>query len=198
MDKNTKKQQSLRFLPEQTCFLNVDFLRKSPEFRKSHWKSHCVSLSANPNGFCPSLVGGFGGEEPSWRVEEDSIGLQPFFKAGGATKRKVARNEKPQEMGFASLLAQFEELHVFKLLFFFISSAQTEFLLFFFFQPTLMNTRRQAEKRSDVKIRLFVKWTSTLLLTPAQPLVVLCAHLFFPLAKGSIFQKKKKKKRKKK
>lgn len=65
-------------------------------------------------------------------MEEDSIGLQPFFKAGGATKRKVARNEKPQEMGFASLLAQFEELHVFKLLFFFFFFCTNRILVVFF------------------------------------------------------------------
>lgn len=118
---------------------------------------------------------------PSSRLEEPPRG-------------KLHGMKSPRKTGFASLLAQFEELHVFKLLFFFFLLHKQNSC---FFQPTLMNTRRQAEKRSDVKIRLFVKWTSTLLLTPAQPLVVLCAHLFFPLEKGSIFWGKKKKREKK-
>lgn len=116
---------------------------------------------------------------PSSRLEEPPRG-------------KLHGMKSPRKTGFASLLAQFEELHVFKLLFFFFLLHKQNSC---FFQPTLMNTRRQAEKRSDVKIRLFVKWMSTLLLTPAQPLVV--PIFSFHWKKALFFGEKKKKEIKK-
>lgn len=138
----------------------------------------CLFVSA-ATSFCSCLVGMLRLRRAQVCLQKENNCRQPSALIWNQREHEEESCSEWKAPGKqASCISLLTELCVFKLLF--LLDGQNSW----FFHPTLMSTWQKAEKRSHVKVMLFAKCTSTLLLTPAQALQALYNHSPFCWKKG--------------